>query len=228
MSLDLTLEMVGRPDLAEGLQFSSTHVVGIGIRGVNPHDTKCWLYYPEDNCPFYRCTVFSLYAQKNCPEEGRQLPTQRYGRKDRRVEDAAARPGPYWSLMFEVAESKYKPVSDDVIEETIQGALNTKMISEDDEIVSVYYRRLYRGYPTPNLDREAALEKALPFLRSKDVWSRGRFGSWRYEVANQDHSCMIGVEAVDNMLYGAQEFTLNYPNKANASKNQDVTYTLPQ
>jgi hypothetical protein len=40
---------------------------------------------------------------------------------------------------------------------------------------------------------------------------RGRFGSYKYEVGNQDHSCMLGVEAADNILYGAKEFTLFHP-----------------
>lgn len=46
------------------------------------------------------------------------------------------------------------------------------------------------------------------------------------QVANQDHSMMLGVEAVDNMLYGTKEFTLFYPDKANArgAKNHDVLY----
>lgn len=38
-----------------------------GIRGACPHGLKCWLYFPEDDCPFYRTTVFSHYAKKNCP-----------------------------------------------------------------------------------------------------------------------------------------------------------------
>ena len=54
---------------------SSSHIVGIGIRGQCPHGLKCWLYYPEDNCPFYRITVFSHYAPKNTPNPSQKLPT---------------------------------------------------------------------------------------------------------------------------------------------------------
>jgi|TARA_B110000208_G_scaffold141572_1_gene170863 hypothetical protein len=53
-------------------------------------------------------------------------------------------------------------------------------------------------------------------LRAHDVLSRGRFGSWKYEVANQDHSCMLGVEAVDNVLFGSEEKTLFAPDLVNA------------
>ena len=48
---------------------------GIGLRGQCPHGLKCWLYFPEDNCPFYRTTVFSHYAPKNCPSPDTKLPT---------------------------------------------------------------------------------------------------------------------------------------------------------
>lgn len=41
----------------------------------SPHGSKCWLYFPEDNCPFYRATVFSNYAQANCPGQDARLPT---------------------------------------------------------------------------------------------------------------------------------------------------------
>ena len=85
------------------------------------------------------------------------------------------------------------------------------MIGPDAEIVSLFHRRLEHGYPTPSLDRDAVLAEALPWLKDQSIWSRGRFGSYKYEVANQDHSCMIGVEAVDNILFGTKEFTLFYP-----------------
>lgn len=54
---------------------SSSHIIGLGVRGHSPHDTKCWLYYPEDDCPFYRTTVFSHYAPRNCPGPDSQLRT---------------------------------------------------------------------------------------------------------------------------------------------------------
>ena len=211
--LDITLTWLGKSDLAKRLTYSSSHIIGLGLRGHSPHDNKCWLYYPEDDCPFYRCTVFSHYAAKNCPHADSALPTLRLGDPALPVADKTARTGPYWSLMFEVSESKeFKPVNlETIVEETIQGAINTKMIASTDEIVSIYYRRLEHGYPTPSLDRDNVLNEALPWLRNKDIWSRGRFGSYKYEVANQDHSCLIGVEAVDNILYGTKEFTLLYP-----------------
>lgn len=128
-------------------------------------------------------------------------------------------------MMLEISESSYKPVDvEKILQETIQGCVNVKLISGTDEIVSTYHRRLERGYPTPSVERNGSLDQALPFLKKNRVWSRGRFGSWKYEVGNQDHSCMVGVEAVDNILYGAQEFTLNYPNQANATKNKDLEF----
>ena len=61
-----------------------------------------------------------------------------------------------------------------------------------------------QGYPTPTLERDDALKQLLPKLQAKGIYSRGRFGSWKYEVGNQDHSFMLGVEAVDNILHGGK------------------------
>ena len=39
------------------------------------------------------------------------------------------------------------------------------------------------GYPTPTTGRDAVLKQALPWLRQHGIWSRGRFGSYKYEVS---------------------------------------------
>lgn len=80
LPLDTLLTWMGHESLARRLTYSSTHIIGLGLRGQNPHDTKCWLYYPEDDCPYYRCTVFSHYAKKNVPADDVLLPTLRHGK----------------------------------------------------------------------------------------------------------------------------------------------------
>lgn len=88
--------------------------------------------------------------------------------------------------MLEVSESCHKAVNQEtLLKECIQGLINTDMIKAHDEIVSTYHRRFDHGYPTPSLEREDILKEVLPKLQAKDILSRGRFGSWRYEVGNQ-------------------------------------------
>jgi hypothetical protein len=124
--------------------------------------------------------------------------------------------------MLEVSESSMKPVNmETLLAECIQGLVNTEMLKSTDEIVSTYHRRFDHGYPTPTLEREGVLTKLLPKLQAKDIYSRGRFGSWRYEVGNQDHSFMLGVEAADHIVNGAVELTLNYPDFVNSRQNNE-------
>eukprot|EP01112_Ceratiomyxa_fruticulosa_P023234 TRINITY_DN87_c0_g1_i1.p1 TRINITY_DN87_c0_g1~~TRINITY_DN87_c0_g1_i1.p1 ORF type:complete len:496 (+),score=94.79 TRINITY_DN87_c0_g1_i1:219-1706(+) len=188
-------------DLSSEFKYSSSHIVGIGIKGGKPDSlkTKCWLYYPEDDVPFYRNTVFSNYSPYNVPDHQ----------------------SGQWSLMLEISESPVKPVNTETIaQETVDACKKAGMILEDGEILSVWHTRLHHGYPTPFLKRDELLEKIQPVLKNQfQIWSRGRFGGWKYEVANQDHSCMQGVEAVDNVLFGTEEMTYEYPNVVNAKKS---------
>ena len=271
--LDATLRMVGLTQLAARLKHSSTHVVGIGVRGSNPFDDKCWLYYPEDCCPFYRCTVFSNYAEQNCPAPGVKLPTLRLAKFLRDEQslmnqssqaEVEKRPGPYHSFMFEISESvEHKHVSmTTLVDDTIEGAIKCGLLKPPSEIVSIFHRRLEYGYPTPHIDRDNVLSEALLILKSHNVWNRGRFGCWKYEVrsatlyrfaftsprlfsygswpasnvslagffqvSNQDHSLMLGVEAVDHILLGTLEVTLETPSLINArgQKQTDRVFSL--
>ena len=161
---DVACGWVGRPELGLRLKHSSTHVVGVGYRGACPHPTKCWLYFPESDCPFYRCTVFSNYAAANCPDQGKALPTLCLADGTPAPPHASLCQGPYWSLMFEIAESPARPVDQSpvdvggrslpaVVRDTMQGAVATGLAGAGDEVVSIYYRRIEMGYPTPCLQR---------------------------------------------------------------------------
>lgn len=226
MALDALAEAMRDDELIQltkGLFYSTTHVIGVGVRGSRPEriGDKCWLYFPEDNCPFYRATIFSNYSPNNQPQPSKKLPTMQLA-DGSKPSDASAKEGPYWSIMLEVSESSMKPENNEtMLADCIKGLVNTEMLRPNDEIVSVYHRRFDHGYPTPTLERDGVLKQLLPKLQEMDIFSRGRFGSWKYEVGNQDHSFMLGVEAADHIVNGAVELTLNYPDFVNTRANNE-------
>lgn len=192
MPLDVLCSMVpGLPDevrgLASSLRYSTSHVVGLGLRG-QPRDelrTKMWMYFPEANCPFYRATVFSSYSPHHTPDSTK-----------------------YWSLMAEISESAEKPVQRErIVDDTIDGALSTGLIDSRNDVVSRWLYSARYGYPVPSVERNVLLKTIVPCLEEKRIFSRGRFGGWCYEVSNQDHSFMQGVELVDRLENGTQEST---------------------
>ncbi len=182
--------------LAQGLKHSSTNVIGIGMKGrpKKSLETMCWMYFPEANSPYYRVTVFSNYSPNNVP-------------------DADI----HWSLMAEVSESSAKPVNrETLIEETIRALREDQLISDDDEIVSTFHAPFDYGYPTPSVERDGILKAVLPALEPFGISSRGRFGAWKYEVSNQDHSLMQGVEWASRVAANVPELTVFFPDVANA------------
>jgi protoporphyrinogen oxidase len=203
LPIDILAKLIGDRDLisdASQLRYSGTHVIGVGVHGVAPAHLKQknWLYFPEDNCPFYRVTVFSNYSPHNVPGDDR------------------------WSLMAEVAESSFRPVDQSmIVEEVLQGMKNTKLIEANDKVVSTWHYFAPHGYPTPTVDRDEHLDRIQCKLKSLDIFSRGRFGAWRYEVGNQDHCCMQGVEAADSALFGAPELTCWHPDLVNSGRHRD-------
>lgn len=183
---------VGIPDhlreVANNFLYSSTHVIGIGVKGKPRSElaTKCWMYFPESNSPFYRVTLFSNYSPNNVPSEG----------------------GPYYSLMAEISESHYKKVrKDSIVDDTIEGMMATRLIDRKEDIVSKWSFHAPYGYPTPFLKRDLYLKELIPYLDQLGVYSRGRFGGWKYEVSNQDHTFMQGVEWVDFVINKKEEET---------------------
>ena len=59
------------------------------------------------------------------------------------------------------------------------------MLPPNASIASVWDTRLEYGYPVPYVERNMHVHAADAALRALGIWSRGRFGSWKYEVANQ-------------------------------------------
>lgn len=197
------VKLSGRSDLVpiveRDLWWTSSNIVGLGMAGRPPEALceKSWIYFPEANCPFYRVTVFSNYAEANVPAPGRT-----------------------WSLMFEVSESRFRPVDQhSLINSVVDGAVATGLVKDVGQIMSRWSYRAPYGYPVPGLHRDAALARLLPYFERFGVYPRGRFGLWKYEVSNQDHSFMQGVEAIERIFRGRSEITSLDANFVNGKKH---------
>jgi UDP-galactopyranose mutase len=169
------------------LRHSGGYMVGVGIRRPCP-STKCWMYFPEDNCPFYRVTYLSNYSPHMTPD------------KDR-----------FYSLLCETSDSDHKRVDPSrIVQDTIDGLVAAGLMSPEEtrDIVSTWLHHADYSYPTPTVDRDEVLSVIIPWLESRGVYSRGRFGMWKYEVSNTDHSLMQGVELVNRLLQGEPEKTI--------------------
>jgi protoporphyrinogen oxidase len=183
---------------ARDLEYSSTHIIGVGLHGTPPAALaqKCWMYFPEANCPFYRVTHFSHYSPNNVPDHASQ-----------------------WSLMAEVSESAHRPVDEaDVAADVVRGLVATSLVASEAQVHHVWHTRLEHGYPVPSRTRDRGLGGIQSTFEARGVFSRGRFGAWKYEVSNQDHSFAQGVEAVDAWLDGSEEITLRRPDEVNARR----------
>ncbi|WP_291329609.1 FAD-dependent oxidoreductase [Desulfovibrio sp. UCD-KL4C] len=171
---------------ADMLKHNGVIVVGIGL-STSKNDSRCWMYFPDDSSPFYRVTNFHNYSPNNTPVPGQ-------GR----------------ALMCEVSYSKHKIVDQNkIVSDVEDGLITSAMIDEEDrkDIISRWSINVDYGYPIPCLQRDEALKIVQPALESMNIYSRGRFGGWKYEVSNMDHSVMQGVEWAERMITGQPETT---------------------
>ncbi|MEF3696704.1 protoporphyrinogen/coproporphyrinogen oxidase [Desulfolutivibrio sp.] len=182
----------GLPDAARQaaarLKHNGALIAGIGIDGHRP-DSKCWMYFPESNCPFYRVTNFHNYSYNNTPSPDGTVPRHR-------------------ALMTEVSFSGHKPEDGaDHIERAVAGLGAAGLLEpgEQARVVSTWQTRLDYAYPIPCLSRDGALAVIQPLLEAADIFSRGRFGGFKYEVGNMDHSVMQGAQWAERMVAGTPE-----------------------
>lgn len=191
MPLDLLVKIL-RPvhaelvEASQHLEHNNLLVLGMGLE--KPAVTnKCWVYFSDPAMPAYRGTYFSHYSPFNVPDGDI---------------------GRYSSFMCEVSiangcafdvQATFEQVTNGLIRAGILEA------SDRNRIVSRYHRFVDYSYPIPTLQRDPALAVLQPALLNQKIYSRGRFGAWRYEIGNMDHSVMMGVEAVNHALRGEKE-----------------------
>jgi protoporphyrinogen oxidase len=174
----------GLRDAATKLRHNGVYMVGVGYEAPLADD-KSWMYFPEGNAPFYRATNFAKYAPANVPDAD----TSRY-----------------CSYMTETSYSDVKREPRDGLEERVEAGLRAAGVVEGrPPVASVHVEDIEYAYPVPTVGRDDALSVIQPWLMDHHIFSRGRFGSWRYEIGNMDHAVKMGIDAAGRIVTGAAE-----------------------
>jgi UDP-galactopyranose mutase len=169
---------------AAQLCHNGVYMVGVGYEHALVDD-KSWMYFPQDHAPFYRATNFAKYSPANVP-----------------ARDTAR----YCAYMTETSFSDRKPVAREGLEDRVEEGLRAAgVIDGRPALASLHLERIDYAYPVPTLDRDHALETIQPWLMERGIYSRGRFGSWRYEIGNMDHAVKMGVDIARKLVRGDGE-----------------------
>jgi protoporphyrinogen oxidase len=189
MPVDLLVEQtVDSPDevrrAAGELVHNTVHVVGVGYESPLSDD-RSWLYFADPEVPFYRATNFAKYSPANVPDSD----TRRFS-----------------SWMCEVSSSVTHPRHLDGLGEEVEASLrSTGVVPGQPEVASLHVEEVPYAYPIPTLGRDAALDTVIPWLEQRRIYSRGRFGTWRYEVGNMDHAVKMGTDVARRIVNGYPE-----------------------
>ncbi|MHB8466662.1 MAG: protoporphyrinogen/coproporphyrinogen oxidase [Acidimicrobiales bacterium] len=171
-------------EAAGNLEHNGVYVVGVGYEAPL-EDDRSWIYFPELNTPFYRVTNFAKYSPANVPDGD----TTRYT-----------------SYLTETAYSPYKPEPRDGITERIEAALReVGLVAGQPPVATMHLIDVDYAYPIPTLGRDDALRIIQPWLMERGIHSRGRFGSWRYEIGNSDHAAKMGIDVARRLVLGEPE-----------------------
>jgi protoporphyrinogen oxidase len=187
--LDLFLRLLeDRPDLqARASEFSPAKVqlFGFGLHGSMPEMLRGVhaVNLPEPHIPFWRVNLPSNFSPKNVPDADRT-----------------------WSILCESSIHRSSDTKHDPAQ--IEAALRQiGFINPASKVISIFSTELKHGYPVPFAGRDKLLNEVQYELEQLQIYSRGRFGGWRYEVSNQDHAFMQGVEIADRLSNGKPETT---------------------
>jgi protoporphyrinogen oxidase len=170
-------------EAAAALRHTSVSVVGVGYERPLADD-KCWMYFPDLGVPFYRATNFAKYAAANVP---------------------SGNTGRYSSYLTETAFSPGAGPPRDLRERVMAGLVTGGVVEDDQSIASIHVIDVEYAYPVPTLGRDRALATIQPWLMDRDIYARGRFGAWRYEMGNMDHAVKMGIDVAHRLLEGRPE-----------------------
>jgi protoporphyrinogen oxidase len=155
------------------LQFVSVLNINLGIdrENVIPYH---WVYFPERNKPFYRIGCTSNFSDSVAPKGTSALFVE-------------------VSLRSDIPHDIQK-----VTENAIQALKESKILLENDRLLTVFPILLKYAYVIYNSDRKKTVDRIQRHLAKRGAYSFGRYGSWIY--SSMEDAVLQGKEFAETVL----------------------------
>jgi len=159
--------------LGEKLQYVSVLNLNLGIdrESVIPYH---WIYFPERDKPFYRIGSPSNFSRGVAPPSTTSL-----------FVEVSLKPSAQYHL-------------NELIEQSIAALKACSILRPDDRILIRYPMVMQYAYVIFNSARKRTVERILNYLRRRDVYSFGRYGSWTY--SSMEDAVLQGKEFAEKIV----------------------------
>ncbi len=159
--------------LADRLDWSVVACLNLGVDRAGIADGAHWLYFPDEDVPFYRAGFPSNFS------------------------DSVA-PGGTSSMYIEFGLKRGETFDRDALERSALDALRREgILREEDNIPVRDWVVIDPGYVIFDRNRQEVMERIVPELESKGVHLIGRYGAWTYSY--MERALLDGLELADKL-----------------------------
>jgi protoporphyrinogen oxidase len=165
--------------LADRLDWSCVACLNLGIDRPQIADGAHWIYFPDDDAPFYRAGFPSNFSDGVAPA----------GTSSMYVEFGLGRGETFEPQRLEEA--------------TFRALRREGILHEEDRIVARDWIRIDPGYVIFDRARQEVMSRVVPELERRDVHLIGRYGAWTYSY--MERAMLDGLELAARIDAGSRQ-----------------------
>ncbi len=150
------------------MDWSVVACVNLGVDRAELAEGAHWIYFPDDDVPFYRVGFPSNFSSGVCP------------------------PGT-GSMYVEFGLGRDQPLDAERLRRQALDALRSEdILQAGDAILASDVIRIDPGYVIFDRERQQVMQRVIPELESRGVHSIGRYGAWTYSY--MERALLDGLE----------------------------------
>jgi protoporphyrinogen oxidase len=166
----------GLQQAAERLDWSVVACWNLGIDRADVADGAHWIYYPDDDTPFYRAGFPSNFSSTVAPKGNS-------------------------SLYVEFGLKRGERPDRERLEREARAALEREgILRPDDKLLASDWVTIDPGYVIFDGDRQDVMAEVMPALEAFGVHAIGRYGAWTYSY--MERALLDGLETAEKIQAG--------------------------